>query len=67
MNTYANADENFTMANVFTMFVVDIILYALITFYFDGFMPGEYGTSQPFYFPFTVREGASDYAEKGFC
>lgn len=34
--------------------VVDIILYSIVTWYFDALLPGDFGTPQPFYFPFTV-------------
>jgi len=36
------------------MLSVDIILYTIITWYFDALLPGDFGTPQPFYFPFTV-------------
>ena len=48
------AQEELTMATVMTMLVVDIVLYALLTAYFDALFPGEFGVPLPFYFPFTV-------------
>ena len=50
-----NVDDNFAMIHVFIMLIVDIVLYSLITWYFDALLPGDFGTPQPFYFPFTVR------------
>jgi ATP-binding cassette subfamily A (ABC1) protein 3 len=47
-------DDNFTMLYTFIMFIIDIVLYSIITFYFDALLPGDFGTPQPFYFPFTV-------------
>ena len=49
-----SVDENFTMADVFLMMVVDIVFYGIIVWYFDNTMPGDYGIPKPWYFPFTV-------------
>lgn len=47
-------DDNFNMALVFVMLIVDTIFYAIITWYFDNVLPGEFGLAKPFYFPFSV-------------
>ena len=36
------------------MLLIDIVFYTVITWYFDALLPGDFGTPQPFYFPFTV-------------
>ena len=50
----SSVDDNFTMQHTLIMLFIDIILYTLITWYFDALLPGDFGTPQPFYFPFTV-------------
>ena len=35
------------------MLAVDTVVYAALAWYFSIVLPGEYGTSLPFYFPFT--------------
>jgi len=42
------------MFYTYLFLLVDIIVYALMTWYFDALFPGDFGTPQPFYFPFTV-------------
>ncbi|KAJ3063543.1 ATP-binding cassette sub- A member 1, partial [Rhizoclosmatium hyalinum] len=32
--------------------IMDVAVYAVLTWYFDAIIPDEYGTAQPFYFPF---------------
>jgi len=54
VNTVSSVDDNFTMAHTLIMLAIDIVLYTLITWYFDALRPGNFGTPQPFYFPFTV-------------
>jgi len=54
INRSSTIDDNFTMLNTLIMLIVDIILYTAITWYFDAVLPGDFGTPQPFYFPFTV-------------
>ena len=49
-------DDTFSMADVFVMLAVDFFLYALIAWYVDAVMPGDYGIPQPLYFPFTVSQ-----------
>jgi hypothetical protein len=54
INKPVSVDDNFAMSYVFLMLIFDIFFYALITWYFDALLPGDFGTPQPFYFPFTV-------------
>ena len=54
INKVSSVDDNFTMLHTLLMLVVDVVLYTLITWYFDAVLPGDFGTPQPFYFPFTV-------------
>jgi ATP-binding cassette subfamily A (ABC1) protein 3 len=59
INKPVNVDDNFTMLYTLLMLILDIILYSLITWYFDALLPGDFGTPQPFYFPFTVSASRS--------
>jgi len=54
INESISVEENFTMLHTFIMLAVDIVLYGLLTWYLDALLPGDFGTPQPFYFPFTV-------------
>jgi len=54
INKVSSVDDNFTMLHTLLMLAVDIVLYTLITWYFDAVLPGDFETPQPFYFPFTV-------------
>lgn len=56
VNLPASVDDNFTMANVILMLLLDTVIYALITWYIEAVCPGEYGIPRPFYFPFQVLE-----------
>lgn len=47
-----SADDNFNMAWVFLMLIVDSILYLAVAWYVNAVKPGQYGVPQPFYFPF---------------
>ena len=49
-----SSDTEITMAHIMMMFLVDCVLYLLITWYVDNVRPGEYGIPRKFYFPFTV-------------
>lgn len=55
LNTAVNVDDNFTMLYTFLLLILDIIIYSLITWYFDAIFPGDFGTPLPVYFPFTVN------------
>uniref|UniRef100_A0A7M4E189 ATP binding cassette subfamily A member 3 n=1 Tax=Crocodylus porosus TaxID=8502 RepID=A0A7M4E189_CROPO len=43
-------DDNFTLAQVLGMLIVDSILYGLVAWYVEAVFPGEYGVPQPWYF-----------------
>jgi len=36
------------------MIIIVLVLCSIITWYFDAVLPGDFGTPQPFYFPFMV-------------
>jgi len=36
------------------MLCADIFFYTILMWYIDALLPGDFGTPQPFYFPFTV-------------
>jgi len=40
---------------VWLMFIVDIIVYSIVTWYISSIMPGKYGLAKPWYFVFMVR------------
>ncbi|KAK4883878.1 hypothetical protein RN001_000149 [Aquatica leii] len=48
---YDEETGNVTLSNVFTMLVVDCILYFLITMYIENIKPNRYGTTKPIIFP----------------
>ncbi|KAF5274074.1 hypothetical protein FQR65_LT04472 [Abscondita terminalis] len=50
-NSPTGGNDDITMGHVFIMFIVDIILYLLITLYVENVMPGPYGLSKPWNFP----------------
>jgi hypothetical protein len=35
---------------VWVMFIVDSVLYSIVTWYIDSIMPGKYGVAKPWYF-----------------
>lgn len=54
MTQGASVDDNFSLAYIMMMMVVDTVLYGIITWYIEAVFPGEYGVPLPWYFPFTV-------------
>ena len=48
-------DSPFSMAHVFVMMFVDMIVYACLTWYIESVFPGEFGVPKPFYFPLQVQ------------
>ena len=46
--------ENITMAVIFSMFIIDSIIYLLIAWYFEKLYPGDYGIPERWYFPCSV-------------
>jgi ATP-binding cassette, subfamily A (ABC1), member 3 len=59
INSPVGDNGNFTMLHTFLFLTLDIALYSLITWYLYALLPGDFGTPQPFYFPFTVSTGTS--------
>ncbi|XP_064415233.1 phospholipid-transporting ATPase ABCA3 isoform X1 [Latimeria chalumnae] len=45
-----SVDDNFTMAHVLGMLLLDSVLYGLVAWYVEAVFPGEYGVPQPWYF-----------------
>jgi len=54
VNEFSIVNGDFTMLHTLLMLTIDIILFSIITWYFDAVLPGDFGTSQPLHFPFTV-------------
>uniref|UniRef100_A0A6P8HMV1 ATP-binding cassette sub-family A member 3-like isoform X2 n=1 Tax=Actinia tenebrosa TaxID=6105 RepID=A0A6P8HMV1_ACTTE len=50
-----SVDDDMTLGYVLLMYIADILLYGIITWYIEAVFPGEYGTPQPWYFPCTSR------------
>jgi len=49
-----NEYNQFTMADVYIMLMVDILIHCFIFWYMDALLPGDFGMPKPVYFPFTV-------------
>ena len=60
INEVISIDDNFTMLHTLIMLCVDIVFYTILTWYIDALLPGDFGTPQPCYFPFTVFSTNSD-------
>ncbi|NXD28137.1 ABCA3 protein, partial [Spelaeornis formosus] len=45
-----DVDDNFTLAQVLGMLLLDSLLYGLVAWYVEAVFPGEYGVPQPWYF-----------------
>ncbi|OXB63100.1 UNVERIFIED_CONTAM: hypothetical protein H355_009213, partial [Colinus virginianus] len=45
-----SVDDNFTLAQVLGMLLLDSVLYGLVAWYVEAVFPGEYGVPQPWYF-----------------
>lgn len=48
--TPVSVDDNFTMAQVLGMLLLDSFLYGLVAWYVEAVFPGEFGVPQPWYF-----------------
>lgn len=48
-------DDQLTVGACMIMFVIDSILYGIITWYVGKINPGEYGVPLKWYFPFTIN------------
>ncbi|XP_052776388.1 phospholipid-transporting ATPase ABCA1-like isoform X2 [Mya arenaria] len=44
-------DDDFNMLHCIGMMLIDLIIYALLTWYIEAVFPGQYGIPKPFYFP----------------
>jgi|SRR6218665_191288 len=53
-NTMWLLGDGYTMGHILIMLLVDSIIYSILTWYLDAVIPGEFGTPQSLYFPFTV-------------
>ena len=51
MSDRATPDDPVNMSVIFGMFVVDMVIYGLITWYVDAVKPGQYGVAKKWYFP----------------
>ncbi|KAJ6625426.1 hypothetical protein lerEdw1_014792 [Lerista edwardsae] len=45
-----SVDDNFTLAHVLGMLLLDSVLYGLVAWYVEAVFPGEYGIPRPWYF-----------------
>jgi hypothetical protein len=45
-----------TMGSIWGMFLADMIVYSIITWYIDSVNPGKYGVARKWYFIFQVLE-----------
>ena len=52
--------DNFSMENLYTMLVVDFVMFVFLGFYLENVIPSEYGSSKPFYFLFTKKYWCGD-------
>ncbi|XP_069681460.1 phospholipid-transporting ATPase ABCA3-like [Periplaneta americana] len=48
-------ENDLTIGLLWVMLIVDMIIYGIITWYFDSIMPGKYGVAKPWYFIFMVQ------------
>ncbi len=47
--------DNYSVSNMFNMFVLDFLIYLFLGFYLENVLPQEFGTPKPFYFLFTKQ------------
>uniref|UniRef100_A0A8C2YFC7 ATP binding cassette subfamily A member 3 n=1 Tax=Coturnix japonica TaxID=93934 RepID=A0A8C2YFC7_COTJA len=59
-----SVDDNFTLAQVLGMLLLDSVLYGLVAWYVEAVFPGEYGVPQPWYFFLTVKKEEEEDPEK---
>ena len=48
-------DDDFSMAQVLGLLLLDALLYGLVAWYVEAVFPGEYGVPLPWYFFLLVR------------
>lgn len=56
-----SVDDNFTLAQVLGMLLLDSVLYGLVAWYVEAVFPGEYGVPQPWYFFLTVSTACTPF------
>ncbi|GIY69232.1 ATP-binding cassette sub-family A member 3 [Caerostris extrusa] len=49
----ATPDDSLTLSMTFIMFIIDAVIYLILTWYIEAVFPGEYGVPEHWYFPFT--------------
>lgn len=54
-----SVDDNFTLAQVLGMLLLDSVLYGVVAWYVEAVFPGEYGVPQPWYFFLTVSTAST--------
>uniref|UniRef100_A0A8C9EZ84 ATP binding cassette subfamily A member 3 n=1 Tax=Pavo cristatus TaxID=9049 RepID=A0A8C9EZ84_PAVCR len=59
-----SVDDNFTLAQVLGMLLLDSVLYGLVAWYVEAVFPGEYGVPQPWYFFLTVSTAYTPLPEE---
>jgi ATP-binding cassette subfamily A (ABC1) protein 3 len=47
-------DDDLVLGHIFIMFLVDALIFLLLSLYIEAVFPGEYGVPKPWYFPFQV-------------
>jgi hypothetical protein len=54
-NLYSNIfDDSLNLGVILTVMILFSFLYFALAWYIEKVLPGEYGVSWPFYFPFMV-------------
>ena len=48
-------DDDLSFLHVMVVMCVTSLIFVLVTWYVDAINPGGFGSSQPYYFPFTVN------------
>ena len=45
--------QNYSVGNMYTMLIIDVLIYLFVGFYLQNVLPQQFGTRKPFYFLFT--------------
>uniref|UniRef100_A0A8C2JZ56 ATP-binding cassette, sub-family A (ABC1), member 3b n=1 Tax=Cyprinus carpio TaxID=7962 RepID=A0A8C2JZ56_CYPCA len=59
-------DDDFSLAQVLALLLLDSVLYALVAWYLEAVFPGEYGVPRPWYFFILVQEEAEKVSKGEF-
>ena len=51
----AEPSDPLTMGSIWIMFIVDMVVFGIVTWYIDSVKPGKYGVARKWYFIFQVR------------